>query len=235
MIDKDTTSKINQIAEEQLAIRGLSKEKVEAYTSIEELESSLQRLEDLKNIVQLKGINDFLKDIDADVIKNNNYYDIKEVGRIATEIFLSRKQLIVGCISHLKNQTLKSLIEKLPEKVETQEIKQLVKQLIAQTQTLQKESIDKEKQEAELKILLHKQQIDIDIMERRSKIYLSFLAKESLASIIGFVLLLIIMIAQLIAMFYPNFKTTEVLNNTFLIVLGYFFGQSASELKDKKN
>ncbi len=65
------------------------------------------------------------------------------------------------------------------------------------------------------------------MLERRSKIWLSFLERESVATILGGVLLIVITLAQIGAMLF-KIAPSDTLNNTFLVVLGYFFGQSTS-------
>jgi uncharacterized membrane protein YfcA len=56
---------------------------------------------------------------------------------------------------------------------------------------------------------------------------LSFLERESVATILGGVLLIVITLAQIGAMLF-KIAPSDTLNNTFLVVLGYFFGQSTS-------
>jgi len=66
-----------------------------------------------------------------------------------------------------------------------------------------------------------------EIAERTAKTWQSYFRRELMATIVGSLLLLILAIAQLIAMF-KNIQTTEIINNAFLIILGYFFGQTVS-------
>ena len=51
----------------------------------------------------------------------------------------------------------------------------------------------------------------------------TLLARESVATIIGALLLILFVIAYLIAMF-PGVETTQIVDSAFLLVRGYFFG-----------
>lgn len=71
--------------------------------------------------------------------------------------------------------------------------------------------------------------IQLEAEERRMKnkfhLFEYFIARESAASIIGSVLLLLIAIALLIGMFIGRVDN-KIIENCFLVLLGYFFGQS---------
>ena len=84
------------------------------------------------------------------------------------------------------------------------------------------------KEETELKIKLEQQRIDG--LERKSKIWLNFLQRESAASIIGGIVLLMLTVALISGMIFG--KESQILSNGFLVILGYFFGQSSSKNKD---
>jgi hypothetical protein len=86
------------------------------------------------------------------------------------------------------------------------------------------EEISSLKEETELKIKLEQQRIDG--LERKSKIWLNFIQRESAASIIGGIILLMLTVALIFG------KESQILSNGFLVILGYFFGQSSSKNKD---
>jgi hypothetical protein len=69
--------------------------------------------------------------------------------------------------------------------------------------------------------------LEVELQERRSDIWLSFLHRNSVASIIGAMLLLGLGVALVVAMF-THTSITEVVANSFLLILGYFFGQAAA-------
>ncbi|MGR0482015.1 MAG: hypothetical protein ACTFAL_11590 [Candidatus Electronema sp. V4] len=84
----------------------------------------------------------------------------------------------------------------------------------------------KEETEAKIKLEQHR----IDGLERKSKIWLSFLQRESAASIIGGIVLLMLTVALISGMIFG--RESQILSNGFLVILGYFFGQSSSKNKD---
>ncbi len=67
----------------------------------------------------------------------------------------------------------------------------------------------------------------MELFERRSDAWLSFLKKDSVAITIGGILLILIIRSQIGAMLF-GVAPSDTLNNTFLVILGYFFGQSTS-------
>ncbi len=79
----------------------------------------------------------------------------------------------------------------------------------------------KEETEAKIKLEQHR----IDGLERKSKIWLSFLQRESAASIIGGLVLLMLTLALIGGMIFG--RESQILSNVFLVILGYFFGQSS--------
>ncbi len=79
--------------------------------------------------------------------------------------------------------------------------------------------------EAEAQIKLEQQRLDG--LERKSKIWLSFLQRESAASLIGAVVLLLLTLSLIGGMICG--KESQIISNGFLVILGYFFGQSSSK------
>jgi hypothetical protein len=67
--------------------------------------------------------------------------------------------------------------------------------------------------------------LETELKERRAKIYRAWTAREVVASIAGVVLLVGLGIALVVAMFIGT-PVAEVVSSAFLLILGYFFGQS---------
>jgi hypothetical protein len=70
--------------------------------------------------------------------------------------------------------------------------------------------------------------LEVELKERRSAIYRSWIERESIASIVGAILLLGLGIAIVVAMFVGT-TVTEVVTGSFLVILGYFFGQTTNK------
>ena len=68
----------------------------------------------------------------------------------------------------------------------------------------------------------------IELFERRSRVWQKFLERQSVATIIGAVLL-VAMFAFIAASASLGTPIPELISNAFLVILGYFFGQAKSE------
>ena len=58
-----------------------------------------------------------------------------------------------------------------------------------------------------------------------------FLQKEFVATIVGASMLILLILINAVAMYkgFPTSDASKVLENAFLLILGYFFGQTASK------
>jgi uncharacterized membrane protein len=74
---------------------------------------------------------------------------------------------------------------------------------------------------------------DVELKERKSAIYRSWLERESVASIVGAFLLLMLGISLVVAMFVGT-AATEIVTSSFLLVLGYFFGQATDRQRSER-
>ena len=137
--------------------------------------------------------------------------------------FLEQKKTILdqiqNTLSSEKVENLQELIEQLPEGGIKEKLTQELDVLRAESSRYQKE-----RQELDSQIKLEQQRLDG--LERKSKIWLSFLQRESAASIVGAVVLLLLTFSLIIGMVFG--WESQVLSNGFLVILGYFFGQSSS-------
>lgn len=68
------------------------------------------------------------------------------------------------------------------------------------------------------------QRLQLEICERRWAIFLSLIAREPMASMVGAIILLALAAALIIGTF-THTDVPNAVTNTFLLVLGYFFGQ----------
>lgn len=67
---------------------------------------------------------------------------------------------------------------------------------------------------------------------RKTAIRQSWFARESVASLVGGILLLALATTMIIAMFSGT-TVSEIVSNAFLVILGYFFGQAVRERVEK--
>jgi hypothetical protein len=92
------------------------------------------------------------------------------------------------------------------------------------------EELDRQKGEVETAQAAARErelQLQIQIRERRAAIYKSFLERESVAGVVGAVLMLGLALTLIIGMFV-RLAAPAVIANAFLLILGYFFGQATT-------
>ena len=98
-----------------------------------------------------------------------------------------------------------------------------------------REDLDREQAEVDAARVEAKErelQLQIQIRERKAAIYRSFLERESVASVVGALLLLALAATLIIGMF-THVTAPDIVANAFLLILGYFFGQAAT--RDRKS
>jgi uncharacterized protein involved in response to NO len=73
-----------------------------------------------------------------------------------------------------------------------------------------------------------------ELFERRLRAWTGFFAKESMATYVGAFLLVVLTFVQIGAMFSAK-HSSEIINNAFLLILAYFFGQSVERTTTPKD
>lgn len=153
-------------------------------------------------------------------------------------ILLERKKLIIDRIKELSTEQKFGSLQELVAQIDDGEIKrQLADELISlQTESavLKKESADLASRETAEKLKFERElaALKLERFERRSKVWLTFLQRESIASIVGSIVLLLLTLTLIIGSF-TSAKESEILSNGFLVILGYFFGQSSTKVTEK--
>ena len=66
----------------------------------------------------------------------------------------------------------------------------------------------------------------IEVFERRSRVWQSFLERQSVATMIG-AFLLVAMFVFIVISTVLGKRVPELVSNAFLVILGYFFGNAA--------
>lgn len=74
--------------------------------------------------------------------------------------------------------------------------------------------------------------LQVELQARKTAIRQSWFARESVASLVGGILLLALATTMIIAMFSGT-TVSEIVSNAFLVILGYFFGQAVRERVEK--
>lgn len=208
---------------------GLSRKQIESQT-LKELEVSLNNANDaikhpeefgsMQLSLQAKqGVSPFL---------TTNSEGQMSVGILP--VLLERKCLILRRISvlrpeeqlsDLKTAVVDSVIDPKARESLLESIEKSKREAVAHVQSLQLQA-EQTFQQREYAMLL-----GLEMTERKSAIYRSWFERESVASIMGALLLLSLGIALVIAMFTHTI-VPQIITSSFLLILGYFFGQAGS-------
>ncbi|MFD3929798.1 hypothetical protein [Streptomyces sp. NPDC058614] len=150
----------------------------------------------------------------------------------ALPILLQRKRMILDAISELESREeiggLRDLIDRLPEGEMQQALRErldALEEAASKSDDLARDAAEEQnalqfKRERELALL------KIQLSERRWKLRSAQLARESVAPMVGAALLIGLAATLIVAMF-AKIEVSVLVSNSFLIVLGYFFGQSS--------
>ena len=155
-------------------------------------------------------------------------------------VLLERKRLILDRIRTLsaneKIETIQDLINRVDDDEVKKNLEKEVNDLKIEAQQLREQSkeVEKEQNQERVKTQAELTRLSIEVFERRTKVWFSLLERESAATIIGGFLLFVIIVAQVGAIFWTKSPLPEIMNNAFLIILGYFFGQSTSQKEPKR-
>ena len=108
-------------------------------------------------------------------------------------------------------------------------LKTIMESNALQTQAKQ---VDREREQVEMRMAMADH--TASLRERRSQMRKAWFGRESVASIVGAFLLLALGISLIVAMFIGT-SPTEVVTSAFLLILGYFFGQTAARARTRRN
>ncbi|WP_329349388.1 hypothetical protein OG226_17400 [Streptomyces sp. NBC_01261] len=151
--------------------------------------------------------------------------DVKERGMIRQYLTRRRENIILRLWEHTYKKSassLKELIDNLPDDEQRRLLEAELEDLQRDTFKLQAESRQviarRERDDAILRA---------ELMERKWEVWSKILARESVATFAGSLLLVGLAVTLIVAMFTKT-QTSEIITNSFLIVLGYFFGHSGN-------
>ena len=84
----------------------------------------------------------------------------------------------------------------------------------------------------EIRAQMDHDKLSAELSERRTKLWLEILGRESVATVLGGILIVVIILAEVTAFFLDK-QVPQILDNTLLILLGYFFGQTTARFAKK--
>jgi hypothetical protein len=223
--------------ETQLKELGLAKDQIETQ-SLDELQQSLETVNDALKHPESFGT--FAIKVSADggipilASKTDAHFE-----RGILQLLLSRKRLILDRIRTLsaseKIESIQDLISQVKDESVRGKLQQEVSALKNESQILREQSkeVDQKQTQEAIRTQTELERLKMELFERKSKVWFSLLERESAATLLGGFLLLVIAVAHVTAVF-SKFSIPEILNNAFLIILGYFFGQSTNDKSRNK-
>ena len=207
---------------------GLGKDQI-SQQSLKELNQSLHRIDSC--IVRPKS---FLQQKFKETINSETDFKLKIV-----PILLERRIFVLESIDELvskrKIYDLRGLVERMPDISLKSSMEKNLDDLQIKNSFLKKEYQKLEK----LRLNIYSEQqkfssIFKELPERRDKKSKYFQSRESITTLMMGILL--ILITSLIAISsFVDIQVPDILNGTFLIILGFFFGQTIGRLAGFKN
>ncbi len=187
-----------------------------------------------KNLQQLE---ESLKDIDSVIkyIAEKNVIDKNEatVKRIFIDTMFEKRSRILKRIKELE---VKENIDKIASEAKSDseiELKQQLNKLLEVIEKGQNHLQENEQSRMAIQEEITRRREEREAFRERWAIWKSFLERESVSTIIGALLLVLITGTQIIATF-THIGTPQILDNGFLILLGYFFGQTVAKASSRK-
>lgn len=227
----------SEVFEPQLSKLGLSVEAIEKQ-NLHELNDSLTKINDL--IANPKS----LGSVSVRISGEAKFWVVASASEAhiqidALPLLLSRKSLILARIrlisAEQKVDNLKDLVASVAEpeirarlQREVQELEEQSRRRIEQESaatTAQAEEIARRDEAV--------RRLQAELLERKLKAWTGFLSREPITNLIGFCLLIILALVHIGVLVAGSSARSEILSNAFLIILGYFFGQSAARGGDR--
>jgi len=218
--------------EPQLARIGLSVEQIENQI-LDELNQSLIKVNDC--ISHPEGFGTLRIKINASaglILVQAQQEAHLEVGILP--ILLERKSLILMRIKILAGDKKVEELNNLVASVSDQELREKIK---SELTMIADQSRRLAEQESAVNLAQAEQiakrdealtKLRAELFERRLRAWTGFFARESMATYIGAFILILLTFVQIFAMFSEKTDTSEIINNAFLLILGYFFGQGVA-------
>ncbi len=235
--DPSLYTELTPILDQRFQELGLSESQLRNY-DINQLEHSIRRLDRL--VQQPEEFNLGLPQ-KFQVHSPENMGRVKiikpvEIKSFIGSLILDKKQNAIDSLLEKKSEKFKQKENKIPtDSEEIEDREQNINEIVQTFQQQVKSLIDNEKDIVNAKILLERDNKALDnrlkTLEKKSQLKLAFielfLARESAASILGSVAFISIFVIITYSIFDDNIQIPDIINNTFLIILGYFFGQSS--------
>lgn len=222
-------------AKEKYYILNISQTDLDKF-SIKDLRSELQKIDEFLNDPNDEKVYTYLIKQDF-IFEDLINFDLTRISYNTGQYLIEKKREIIDLIrekeEEQKIESISELIKTIPEKDIQQKIKQELKELGEQSNKFKIEDKKLDAEEEKFKSeqrQLELQQSKLEIFDKKSQVWLRIFGKESIASILGGFLLLVMSISFIAAMFTGT-EVSNIVESAFLLILGYFFGQSVKNDK----
>ena len=206
---------------------GLGKDHI-SQQSIKELNKSLQRIDGC--IVRPES---FLKQKFKDTVNSVTNFKL-----IILPILLERRLFVLESIDELVSRRKIYNLRIVAKRISDISVKSSIEKILDDLQ-IKNSFLKKEYQKLEkLRLIIYSEQqkfssIFEELTERRDKTSNHFQSRDSMTTLMMGILLILITSIIAIAPFV-NIQVPDILNGTFLIILGFFFGQTIGRLASFK-
>jgi hypothetical protein len=151
-------------------------------------------------------------------------------------LLLERKSLILRRIRNVSEIEKEKELSALVAKVEDPELREKIHAELSQTADETRRVVEQESAVAEAQARQIEQrdkalalaQLRTELLERRLRAWRGFFAKESMATYIGAILLIVLTSIEAWVLMSGTSNKSETINNAYLLLLGFFFGQNSS-------
>jgi hypothetical protein len=223
--------RVEAFFEPQLAALDLREGQIKRQTSLDKLHRDLDKVNDALTDPSSFGTLRLKMDLGGRMIATTA--DDAQIEAGILPLLLQRKEMIIERISELGGiqsiKNIRDLISQVDDNGVREELLNQVEELETNAQQYETEAsklqAQREQIEEDIKTQHAATMLSVEAFERRSKVYQSFLERESVASIVGAFLLLALALTIVLAMFV-DITPSDVVTNSFLLILGYFFGQT---------
>jgi hypothetical protein len=236
---------VHKIFEPQLIALGLDKRQIEIqdlselYNSLEIVNDAIQRASDfglLKIevcaeagfiVTKVSSAESHFKIGILPLLLESKKFIIERIKRLEAEAEISelkeKEKVTVDKDDRIEYEKKVQELQLVIENLENNRIKG-EEQLNQAEQALKEAQSAAKQQELEER----KERFRLESWERRTRLFQSFLECESVATIVGGLLLIIVTLFLIVFTFLDT-KALDILSNAFLVILGYFFGQSVGK------
>lgn len=206
-------------------------------------EVSLAKMDLSMNVIlsrDLPALKESLMKIDKYIVYEQR---TARAGRVSSTyrlpVLIDRQKLILDRIREIESsQEINQIV--ISAKEDSTNLKQEIEKLMSMNEKWLSISNENEQARKEAEALANQKtqemllrQEERAAFKERWAIWQSILEKESVSTIVGAFLLIIITFCQIIASF-THITTTQILDNGFLVILGYFFGQTVARASSRQ-